>query len=271
MQFEIADDVAGTFAHEFYGAVADGYPIDAALTEARKAIFAGGKDVEWGTPVLYLRAPDGRIFDVARLPAPPRSVEGQTRVEIGPTQRAVALTRNASVALANGKYADALTYLQEAEALDSRAPNLRELLDSAQQQRAVAETRAQRRRMFRDHLSAAGDLFAKADLAGAAGRIRDALQLNPDDPEALAMLARIREAARPPATARTSGHHVEPAVEPLRSVERQAMIGGAFPPDARTRPGGITGPGTKGSSPDDRLRRPVEWRAPLDDERDLLD
>ena len=40
MQFEIADDVASTFAHEFYGALADGYPIDAALTEARKAIFA---------------------------------------------------------------------------------------------------------------------------------------------------------------------------------------------------------------------------------------
>ena len=65
MQFEIADDVASTFAHEFYGALADGLPIDAAVTEARKAIFAGGREIEWATPVLYLRAPDGRIFDVA--------------------------------------------------------------------------------------------------------------------------------------------------------------------------------------------------------------
>ena len=64
MQFEIADDVASRFAHEFYGALADGYPIDASLTEARKSIFAARHEVEWGTPVLYLRAPDGRIFDV---------------------------------------------------------------------------------------------------------------------------------------------------------------------------------------------------------------
>ena len=64
MQFEIADDVASRFAHEFYGALADGYPIDASLTEARKSIFAAGREVEWGTPVLYLRAPDGRIFDI---------------------------------------------------------------------------------------------------------------------------------------------------------------------------------------------------------------
>jgi hypothetical protein len=67
MQFEISDEAAITFAHEFYTALADGYPLDAALAEARKAIFAQGNDVEWGTPVLYLRSPDGRIFDVERL------------------------------------------------------------------------------------------------------------------------------------------------------------------------------------------------------------
>jgi hypothetical protein len=67
MQFEITDQAAITLAREFYGAVADGYPVDAAMAEARKAIFATGNDVEWGTPVLYLRAPDGRIFDVAHL------------------------------------------------------------------------------------------------------------------------------------------------------------------------------------------------------------
>ncbi len=64
MQFEITDGAAITLAHEFYAALADDYPVDAALAEARKAIFARGNDVEWGTPVLYLRAPDGQIFDV---------------------------------------------------------------------------------------------------------------------------------------------------------------------------------------------------------------
>ena len=35
MQFEITDDAAIIFAREFYGAIADGYPLEAALAEAR--------------------------------------------------------------------------------------------------------------------------------------------------------------------------------------------------------------------------------------------
>jgi hypothetical protein len=73
MQFEVSDDAAVVIAHEFYGAVADGYPADAALAEARKALFATGNGIEWGTPVLYLRAPDGKIFDIARRPRRTRS------------------------------------------------------------------------------------------------------------------------------------------------------------------------------------------------------
>ncbi|HEX8599893.1 MAG TPA: CHAT domain-containing protein [Chloroflexia bacterium] len=68
MQFEITDDAAIAFAHEFYEAVSDNYPVDAALTEARKSLFGQGRGLEWGTPVLYLRAPNGRIFDVQRTP-----------------------------------------------------------------------------------------------------------------------------------------------------------------------------------------------------------
>src|SRR5262249_26982187 len=41
MQFEITDQAAITFADEFYAAVADGHPVDAALANARKAIFWG--------------------------------------------------------------------------------------------------------------------------------------------------------------------------------------------------------------------------------------
>jgi hypothetical protein len=66
MQFEITDEAAITFAHEFYGAVADGYPVDASLAEARKAIFAESNGLEWGTPVLYLRSPDGVLFSMQR-------------------------------------------------------------------------------------------------------------------------------------------------------------------------------------------------------------
>ncbi len=68
MQFEITDKAAITFAREFYHALADGYPVDTAMVEARTGIYALGNDVEWGTPVLYLHAPDGRIFASLRLP-----------------------------------------------------------------------------------------------------------------------------------------------------------------------------------------------------------
>ena len=67
MQREITDEAAITFAREFYTAIAEGFPVDASMSEARKAIFSLGNDIEWGTPVLYMRAPDGKIFDVNKL------------------------------------------------------------------------------------------------------------------------------------------------------------------------------------------------------------
>ncbi|MGH7491047.1 MAG: CHAT domain-containing protein [bacterium] len=66
MQSEITDTAAITFSNTFYAAMADNYPVDAALVEARTAIYSQGNEVEWGTPVLYMRAPDGRIFDVEK-------------------------------------------------------------------------------------------------------------------------------------------------------------------------------------------------------------
>ncbi len=63
MQFEITDRSATRFACQFYEAMADGYPVDAAVSEARKSLFTDRSGVEWGTPVLYLRSPDGRVFD----------------------------------------------------------------------------------------------------------------------------------------------------------------------------------------------------------------
>lgn len=74
MQFEISDIAAITFASGFYEAVARGSQVDAALLDARLAIFAAANDVEWGTPVLYLRATDGRIFDIDIMATPPEVV-----------------------------------------------------------------------------------------------------------------------------------------------------------------------------------------------------
>ena len=80
MQFEITDDAAIAFAQEFYGAIADAYPVDAAVGEARRAIFGLGNDIEWGTPVLYMRG-DGRLFDVQAVAAPARTVAAAGAVE----------------------------------------------------------------------------------------------------------------------------------------------------------------------------------------------
>jgi len=69
MQFEITDEAAITFAGEFYAALAGGFPVDAAVAEARKAIYIQPNDIEWGTPVLYMRSSDGVLFDLAQKPA----------------------------------------------------------------------------------------------------------------------------------------------------------------------------------------------------------
>ena len=70
MQFEITDEAAITFAGGFYAALAQGFPVDAAVAEARKAIYIQPNDIEWGTPVLYMRSSDGVLFDLTQKPEP---------------------------------------------------------------------------------------------------------------------------------------------------------------------------------------------------------
>ena len=62
MQFPISDPAAIQFSSEVYRTLADGYPMDAAVNEARRSIYFGGSVLEWGTPVLFMRAEDGTIF-----------------------------------------------------------------------------------------------------------------------------------------------------------------------------------------------------------------
>ena len=49
MQFEVSERTAETFSREFYRSLADNYPVDAALAEARKAIYTQGQDIEWNS------------------------------------------------------------------------------------------------------------------------------------------------------------------------------------------------------------------------------
>lgn len=62
MQFEITDRAAIDFARGFYMSVGNGFPVDAALAEARKVIRGGPTRIEFGSPVLYMSANDGTLF-----------------------------------------------------------------------------------------------------------------------------------------------------------------------------------------------------------------
>jgi hypothetical protein len=69
MQFPISDTAAHAFSRAFYRRLAGGDPVDTALGEARREISAvSTAALEWATPVLYMRTPDGRLFDTP----PPR-------------------------------------------------------------------------------------------------------------------------------------------------------------------------------------------------------
>ena len=77
MQFPISDRAAAEFSGEFYDALADGQPVDQAATSGRKRLLTEFP-AEWATPVLFLRAPDGVVFEriaaersAKTVPAPP--------------------------------------------------------------------------------------------------------------------------------------------------------------------------------------------------------
>ncbi|HLB71702.1 MAG TPA: CHAT domain-containing protein [Candidatus Methanoperedens sp.] len=80
MQYKITDRAAIEFARTFYEALADGMLVDAAVAEARKAIsIEVANTVEWGTPVLYMRSPDGVLFSIQK-----KKVKGRKRIKEEP-------------------------------------------------------------------------------------------------------------------------------------------------------------------------------------------
>jgi formylglycine-generating enzyme required for sulfatase activity len=91
MQYEITDDAAIAFARTFYEALADNLPVDTAVADARNAMTLRNRfSLEWGTPVLYLRAPDGRLFDLAATAtATPAKTPAPTQPDPPPVDLAV--------------------------------------------------------------------------------------------------------------------------------------------------------------------------------------
>src|SRR5262249_17292774 len=64
MQAAITDQAALQCTSTFYQVLLAARPVDEAVAEARKAIsLQTPNSLEWGTPVLYLRAASGMLFD----------------------------------------------------------------------------------------------------------------------------------------------------------------------------------------------------------------
>jgi hypothetical protein len=65
-QYAIQDSTAIAFSQQFYQALAGGLPIERAVTAGRIGAFNKDKTGhDWGVPVLYMRAADGKLFEGA--------------------------------------------------------------------------------------------------------------------------------------------------------------------------------------------------------------
>ncbi|GAB4475624.1 MAG: hypothetical protein Kow00124_16830 [Anaerolineae bacterium] len=115
MQFEITDKAALTFAEEFYKALVDGLCVEAALTEARRAIFFLPNHLEWATPVLFMRVADGQLFDVSYDPARIQAEAAKQASRGGALQQQAEPLR-ADVAADSGEPVEAERLYREAQA-----------------------------------------------------------------------------------------------------------------------------------------------------------
>ena len=71
MQFPISDPAAIRFSDLVYQSLAKGDSLDTATAIGRLALHAeDGRSLEWGTPVLFSRTTDARIFDAGGLSGP---------------------------------------------------------------------------------------------------------------------------------------------------------------------------------------------------------
>jgi tetratricopeptide (TPR) repeat protein len=129
-QYEISDEAAVEFSRAFYEAVADGLPLDAAVAGARTSLkIELGDTLEWGTPVLYMRSPDGRIFDIRQA----RDWEEERR------KRLEGLYDQARRSHRDREWEAVVDVFDQIHALDPAYPDPEGLLASARAELAAAE------------------------------------------------------------------------------------------------------------------------------------
>ncbi|MEZ4862149.1 MAG: CHAT domain-containing protein [Caldilineaceae bacterium] len=150
MQASIWDDHALRFSRHFYAALADGYGIERAVGEGRKAMHEAA--YTWGIPAFYLQAaepfaiqplaPADRadlLWQKAQQVTDPtrqrQLLEGAVALDRNHTSAQAALTRLQHEAEAAHLYAAAVTYMENAqwrdaqrtlEQIEQRSPNFRD-------------------------------------------------------------------------------------------------------------------------------------------------
>lgn len=199
MQFEISDEAAVKLSHEFYQALAEGAPVDAALAQARQALYDASPDVEWGTPVLYLRAPDGRLFDVAALTPEERRRIQQIKKNIARAEQAAAA---GDWAAARGAWKAVLN-------LDPQHPTAAAGYEEAVRQRRLAE--------LAEEAAAARQ---RNDPAALTAALEEMIGLDPGNADAIIELETLRE--RLQKAARQAEQQRAAAAEQKRQVEAAA-------------------------------------------------
>ncbi|MBD9703665.1 CHAT domain-containing protein [Streptomyces sp. ID01-12c] len=78
MQYEITDRAAITFASAFYERIAEGTPVDRAVTLAREEVKVRLGSLEWATPVLFLASETAQIFASQSTPPGPNDSSQST-------------------------------------------------------------------------------------------------------------------------------------------------------------------------------------------------
>lgn len=99
MQYKITDKAANQFAFTFYRALAAGMPVDEAVAEARKALskLVHKNSLEWGTPVLYLRSRESRLFTLpSQEPPPLEAAPPSSSSDFLPTLRVMSIAQKFS-------------------------------------------------------------------------------------------------------------------------------------------------------------------------------
>lgn len=92
-QFNVPEAATREFVADFYRSLAEGFPIDACITEGRKAVMnsSGLGQADWGIPVLYTRMANGRLFDLPEV-TPAALQPASAQVPLQPADAPVAPT-----------------------------------------------------------------------------------------------------------------------------------------------------------------------------------